>query len=69
MKKILSNQLKSLLNLCRPDKYPKKDHSLNKKKNLSNTEDFIIQEYDPYIEGITKQANSSEQSGNYNRLH
>ena len=68
MEKKLLSKLKSLLNLYRPEKYSKKDCSVNDQRYISNIKDITIQEYDPYIEGLTKQLNNPEQSGNDNQL-
>lgn len=50
MEKKLLSKLKSLLNLYRPEKYSKKDCSVNDQRYISNIKDITIQEYDPYIE-------------------
>jgi hypothetical protein len=62
MKKDFISQLKLLLNLCRPGKHSQKGNSAKEKEY----EDITIQEYDPYIEGLTKQVNIPEQTGSKN---
>lgn len=62
MKKDFISQLKLLLNLCRPGKHSQKGNSAKE----IEYEDITIQEYDPYIEGLTKQVNIPEQTGSKN---
>jgi len=63
MKKDLISRFKLLLNLCRPGKHSQEGNSAKEKQY----EDISIQEYDPYIEGLTKQVNIPEQNNNDNR--
>ncbi len=68
MKKKLLSKLKSLLNLYRSENYSKKDYSIYDQRHISDIKDITIQEYDPYIEGLTKQLNNPERSSNDNQV-